>query len=144
MKNKTVYSLGHSSVPIGLFILKLSQNNIDTVIDVRTNPMSRFCPQFNRNALESALFTKNILYLYRGKNLGGKGVNVDYEKTIDEISEMVKRGISVCVLCAEKDPKNCHRHTLLQPSFKKRGIETSHILYDEPKKSPKQKSIFLK
>ena len=132
MKNKNVYiwSLGHSNFPIEIFLNKLREYKIGLLCDVRTFPVSRFCPHFNKNALQDTLAKANITYLYRGKNLGGRGINVGYDETIDELVDMARKGTRVCVMCAEKSFEKCHRYTVLTPSFEARGILIIHISYN--------------
>ena len=129
--NIYIWSLGHSNVSIDTFLNKLKENKIQLIADCRTHPISRFCPHYSQNALQKALNSKNIQYLYKGKNLGGKGVNVGYEEAIDELVTLAKQGKRVCVMCSEKDYKKCHRYTVLTPSFEERGLLVIHILYDE-------------
>ncbi|KKS12531.1 MAG: hypothetical protein UU67_C0051G0005 [Candidatus Daviesbacteria bacterium GW2011_GWB1_41_5] len=133
----TIFSLGHSNVSIWVFTQKLKENKIKILVDVRTIPLSRFCPHFSQKPLQKTLASENILYLYRGRNLGGRGVNTEYEETIDEVVDMVKRGEKVCVLCSEKDYRKCHRYTLLTPSFEERGVTVFHIEYENENKTTK-------
>ena len=131
MKNKKVFTCGHSNKPIVVFIDNLKKNKIEVLVDIRTIPVSRFCPHFNQNALQHSLNSENIKYLYRGKNLGGRGINIGYEKAIDEIVEMVENKMLVAVMCSEGDYHNCHRFTDLTPSFEERGLEVVHIEYEK-------------
>jgi uncharacterized protein (DUF488 family) len=126
-----IFTCGHSSRAFSEFLKKLKENQIDTLVDVRSRPMSRWCPQYNRKALSEALSEANITYLFKGDRLGGRGENRDYEGAIDELVEMVKAGKRVCVCCSEADFKKCHRHEMLEPSFIERGVTVEHILYDK-------------
>ena len=130
MKN-IIFSFGHSNRAYSEFLKYLQKNKIDTLIDIRTFPKSRFCPHFNEKRLSEALSEANITYIFKGKNLGGLGENVDYEETIDGLVEMVKSGKKVCVMCSEADYKKCHRHEMLEPSFIERGVAVKHIVYDK-------------
>lgn len=132
MKN-TIYTIGHSNRGFSEFLQRLKENNIDTLIDIRSIPRSRFCPQYNRIALSQELEKEDITYIFKGKNLGGRGENVKYEETIDELAEMVEFGQNVCVMCSEANYKDCHRYSMLEPSFKQRGVKTTHIQH---KKNP--------
>lgn len=129
--NIQIFSLGHSNFPLVTFLKKLTDNKIQLIADCRTHPISRFCPHYSQNALQKALNSENIQYLYKGKNLGGKGVNVDYEEAIDELVTLAKQGKRVCLLCVEKSHLNCHRFIMLTPSFEERGILVVHIEYNE-------------
>lgn len=126
-----IATIGHSNRGFSEFLQKLQENNIDTLIDIRTFPRSRFCPHFNEKRLATALKEQNITYLFKGNNLGGKGENIDYEETIDELVEQVKSGKGVCVMCSEANYKECHRHDMLEPSFIERGVAVKHISYDQ-------------
>lgn len=128
---KIIYSIGHSNRAFSEFLSKLQENKIDTVIDIRTFPRSRFCPHFNEKRLATALQEQNVTYLFRGHNLGGKGENTGYEEAIGELVEMVQNKKNVCVVCSEGDYKQCHRHSMLEPSFNDRGVEVIHIVYDK-------------
>jgi uncharacterized protein (DUF488 family) len=123
----TVSGIGHSRLAYSEFVKVLKDNNIQILVDIRSYPQSRFFPHYNRKRLEQSLKEDKIDYLFRGANLGGRGENINYEETIDELVELVKSGKSVCVMCSEKDYKKCHRHTMLQPSFEQRGLEVKHI-----------------
>lgn len=126
MKN-IITDIGHSNRAYSEFLKILKDNKIEILVDIRSFPRSRFCPNFNQKRLDQSLKEDNIQYLFRGNNLGGRGENIDYEETIDELVEMVKAGKQVCVMCSEKDYKKCHRYTILQPSFEQRGLSVKHI-----------------
>ena len=129
--NNKVTTIGHSVRAISEFIQKLKDNKIDILVDIRTYPRSRFQSQYNQKALADSLSDVGVFYVFKGKNLGGKGENVEYEETIDELVQMVKDGKNVCVMCSEADYKKCHRHEMLEPSFVERGLVVEHISYDK-------------
>jgi uncharacterized protein (DUF488 family) len=129
--NIFIWSVGHSNVPINIFLNKLKENKIEVLVDVRTIPLSRFCPHFNEKPLRATLAKENINYLSRGTNLGGRAVNVRYEEAIDELVTLTKQGIRVCIMCSEKNFEKCHRYTVLTPSLEERGLLVIHILYDK-------------
>lgn len=66
----TICTIGHSTHPIDEFIEMLKSNGIETLVDVRTVPRSRYNPQFEQVALEKSLPSVGIGYQYM-KNLGG-------------------------------------------------------------------------
>ena len=123
-----LHTIGHSNCGFSEFLKKLKDNKINILVDVRTFPRSRFCPQFNKKSFEEKLVKENIRYLFRGKNLGGMGLNVRYEETINEVTELSKEN-SVCLMCSEGDYKKCHRYQLLTPEFEKKGLLVNHIEY---------------
>ena len=126
MQNK-IYTIGHSTRAISEFLQKLKENKIDILVDIRTYPRSRFQPQYNQKALADSLSSVGVFYMFKGKNLGGKEENVDYEETIDELVDIAVGGERVCVMCSESDYKKCHRSEMLEPSFIGKGVEVMHL-----------------
>jgi uncharacterized protein (DUF488 family) len=141
-----VYTVGHSNHPIETFLDLLSPHGIDLVVDVRSRPHSRFNPQYNRERLAASLAAVGTEYLFLGAELGARstdpecyiGDRADYalisrtpafERGIGRVlGEAVRR--TVALLCAEKDPLDCHRAILVCPALAVRGIGASHIRGD--------------
>ena len=128
MPNNVLYSVGHSNVSIEKLIGKLQEHQIEILVDVRTSPKSRW-PQFTQDAIAQYLAEAGIKYVFRGKNLGGKGGNIDFHETVDELTDWVENGRRVAVMCSEGNPNDCHRKYMLEPEFKDRGVEMYHILH---------------
>lgn len=60
-----IHTIGHSIYEIEDFIKLLQKNNINTVVDIRSTPYSKFASQFNRELLKQILKKKfNMLYFY--------------------------------------------------------------------------------
>lgn len=125
---QAVFTLGHSSRPLFEFIEKLQENKIEVLVDARTHPQSRYSPQYNQKALAAELEKVGIIYLFRGKNLGGKGENVRFEETIEELANMARHGKILCLMCSEKDPTKCHRSQDLAPLLVAQAFVVEHII----------------
>jgi uncharacterized protein (DUF488 family) len=145
-----LYTIGHSNHLISTFIELLKQHHISALADVRSHPVSRYAPQYSRNNLQQSLQEAGITYVFLGKELGArsnnpdcyidgpKGKTVSYallaqQPIFHEGLERVKKGMEkyrVALMCAEKDPMNCHRALLVSHELFKSGIEISHILAD--------------
>jgi uncharacterized protein (DUF488 family) len=141
-----VFTVGHSNHPIEPFLQLLSPYGIDLVVDVRSRPHSRFNPQYNRERLAASLEMAGMEYLFLGAELGARstdpecyiGDRADYglisrtpafERGIARVAgEAVGR--TVTLLCAEKDPLDCHRAILVCPVLAVRGIGASHVRGD--------------
>jgi uncharacterized protein (DUF488 family) len=111
-----LFSIGHSNHPAERFLALLAQAGIDTLVDVRSRPSSRFCPQFNRAALERALGGAAIEYRYLGDALGGRdGVSVEDPAFVAAMCELLESARSQCIalMCSEREPERCHRTTKL-------------------------------
>jgi uncharacterized protein (DUF488 family) len=66
------FTIGHWNSPIDLFIDTVRSAGIDTIIDVRSSPYSRFNPHFNRENLEKSLRERDMDYRFMGDRLGGR------------------------------------------------------------------------
>ena len=141
-----ILTVGHSNHPLETFVSLLKQHGVTTLADVRSAPCSRFNPQFNRKALDAALQAHGIAYLFMGHALGGRPkdrscyedgrVRYDrlartplYREGIDRVVETaeVER---LALMCAEKEPLDCHRTLLVGRSLAERGAAVAHILAD--------------
>jgi uncharacterized protein (DUF488 family) len=153
----TVYTIGHSIIPIEKFIALLQSAGIQTVIDVRSSPYSNYSPQFDRESLENSLKKNNFNYKFAGDYLGGRPKDpscykdgqireghADYLHLVDYPTVMIKdffiTGIErllmiakvekVAVMCSEEDPAKCHRHHLIGKYLVKRDVIVLHIRGD--------------
>jgi uncharacterized protein (DUF488 family) len=66
----TIWTVGHGTRPIDVFIALLQRAGIRRLIDVRVAPGSRRNPQFGQEALAEALANTGIFYTWE-KELGG-------------------------------------------------------------------------
>lgn len=67
----TLYTIGHSTRSIDELIEALRAHSIATLADIRSFPVSRRLPHFNREALEKSLPPSGIQYVWM-KDLGGR------------------------------------------------------------------------
>lgn len=70
-----IYTIGHSTHPIDRFIALLQRHSVDALADVRSVPYSRYNPQFNRERLNETLKEQGIVYVFPGKEPGGRSDN---------------------------------------------------------------------
>ena len=66
----TIFTLGHSTLPIVRFLAVLQAYGIERLADIRTIPRSRHNPQFNDTALSNSLKAQHLDYVHI-KALGG-------------------------------------------------------------------------
>jgi uncharacterized protein (DUF488 family) len=142
----TVYTVGHSTHSIEKFIALLERHGITALCDVRSSPYSRLNPQFNREPLRNVLRDHGVAYVFLGKELGARTSDpscyvegkVQYERLAKTSQfeaglERVQEGMrthKVGLMCAEKDPLDCHRTILVTRNLVARGISAQHILED--------------
>ena len=129
-KQKIIFSIGHSQLHFFNFAKLLWKYQIKTLVDIRSRPYSRFAPQFNRTSLEMELSKLGIMYIFKGRNLGGKDENIDFEQNIQWLCQQARKEQNVAIMCSEAEPLKCHRHLLIEPHLKKYDVEVIHILKD--------------
>ncbi len=127
-KQEKAYTIGHSRVDIQTFIGLLKTVDIETVIDCRSRPRSRWW-WFNEARLSQYLADANIQYEWRGSSIGGYGRGEDYDEVLDELAERISDGEKLALTCSEGLPQNCHRGTELAPELEARGVEVEHLIY---------------
>jgi uncharacterized protein (DUF488 family) len=67
----TLYTIGHSTRPFDDFVAVLRAHRVEQLVDIRSIPMSRRLPQFNREALNESLPQHSIEYVWMPA-LGGR------------------------------------------------------------------------
>ncbi len=142
----TVYTIGHSNHPRERFIALLRGSEITALADVRSTPFSRRHPQFSKPALAETLPQEGIAYVFLGEELGGMRKDPallcdgapDYEKIA--ATESFRNGLDrvidgagrhrIALMCAEREPLDCHRFLLVSRHLALRGARINHILGD--------------
>ena len=140
-----LFTIGHSTLSREEFLELLRRHQITAIADVRSNPFSARLPQFNRENLERYLREHGVRYVFLGDELGARrsepecyveGVAV-YDriaetKAFGEGLERVRKGAGrfrLALMCAEKDPLECHR-TILVCRKLRDDLQIKHILSD--------------
>lgn len=67
-----LYTIGHSNLSPDEFLDILRQHEITTLVDVRSRPVSRYVPHFNKDKLAVFLEKHSIHYRFAGRHLGGQ------------------------------------------------------------------------
>jgi uncharacterized protein (DUF488 family) len=136
---KPIRTIGHSNHPIERFIELLKAGGVERLVDVRSMPWSRRFPQFGRERLTRSLAEAGIAYAWEGGALGGKpkaGGSYDDLAARPEFKETIGRLIaervdtSLCLMCAEKEPLDCHRTVLVSRRLAERAVPIEHLLAD--------------
>jgi uncharacterized protein (DUF488 family) len=150
-KIPTIFTIGHSTRPIGEFLILLQQVSVKLLVDVRSIPRSRTNPQFNAEALPETLGSAGISYRHLPA-LGGlrhrkKGTSpslntywhvaafrnyADYAATdtfrtgLNELQALA-RDNCCAIMCAEAVWWRCHRR-IIADYLLAQGVPVMHIM----------------
>ena len=140
------YTVGHSTYEIDEFIKLITSNKVDCIVDVRSQPYSKFVPQYNREKFKIELLKHEIKYIFMGNLLGARWTDehllmdsgiVDFEKVIEtrdfkygifRLLDGIKKGYTIAIMCSEKEPSECHRFSLVSRELNQQEVEVHHIL----------------
>ncbi len=142
-----LFTIGHSNHGQEAFLDLLKMHNIDVLVDVRSQPYSRYATHFNAEPIRQAVTEAGISYMAMGKQLGGRPDDTalyDQEGHVLyrlvagspgflEGIERLEQGIAqyrVAIMCSEEDPAVCHRHLLVGRVMAGRGVDVCHIRGD--------------
>lgn len=143
-----IYTIGHSTHSLDIFIQMLVSFDIQIVADIRSLPGSHKFPQFNKENLAIYLEKNNIQYIHMEALGGRRKVSrnskntrwhhpsfrgyADYMETEafkDGIIELEKSALkaSTAYMCAETVWWRCHR-SMISDYLKARGWKVMHIM----------------
>jgi len=54
----------------------------------------------------------------------------DFAASLERVVHGHEQGFSLCLVCAEKNPTDCHRARLIGPALVARGVPYRHLLHD--------------
>ena len=151
-----IWTIGHSTRKIDIFLSLLEENGIKAVADVRMFPGSKRYPQFGRDALAKSLGAARIRYQHfpelggrrkanpDSKNMAWRNESFrgyadymetdDFRKGIARLVDLAEESGPTAIMCAEAVWWRCHR-SLISDYLKVRGVEVIHIL-DAKKNEP--------
>jgi uncharacterized protein (DUF488 family) len=143
----TVLTVGHSNHPVDRLIELLRLHGVTLLVDVRSQPYSRFAHQFNRESLQPVVTNAELRYLFLGEELGGRQLGritvlqerlaayerlaeaPQFQRGLDQVLAEAATG-TVALLCAEEDPTECHRRVWVARGLRERGAAVQHIRGD--------------
>lgn len=142
-----IYTIGYTAFDTEQMIKVLKAHNIHCLIDVRTVPASARLPQYSRPVLEAILKKEGIRYRhypeFGARQEDGKWYNAEgyldferymeseaFQSGIHKVQEGMRMGYRFALMCAEKDPINCHRAIMVARGFSRAGNDVAHIQVD--------------
>jgi uncharacterized protein (DUF488 family) len=151
-----LWTIGHSTRKIDIFMSLLEEHGIKLLVDVRGWPGSRRYPQFNKEALSDSLGQHGIRYEHFSE-LGGRRKpkhtsrntawrnasfrgyadymeTEEFRKGIERLIDLARDAGPIAIMCAEAVWWRCHR-ALISDYLKARGVDVMHIV-DANKSDP--------
>lgn len=148
-EGKTIYTIGHSTRPLNVFIDLLKESGITLMVDIRTVPRSARNPQYNIDSLPESLKSAAGVKYRHMAGLGGfrrphpDSVNMglqnenfrgyadymqtaEFEKSLRELIALAEVE-KIALMCAEAVPWHCHR-SILSDALTARGFCVVDIL----------------
>jgi uncharacterized protein (DUF488 family) len=145
---ETIWTIGHSTRTLEVFLDVLATYRIEAVADVRRFPGSRRYPHFAKDALSESLPLHGIVYQWLPK-LGGRRpvrpdspndgwrnasfrgyadylASAEFAEGLNELLALASARRTT-IMCAEAVWWRCHR-SLIADVLRVRGIEVIHIL----------------
>ncbi|NLW48805.1 MAG: DUF488 domain-containing protein [Firmicutes bacterium] len=129
-----LYTIGHSIHSNNYFLELLTKYGINCLVDVRSNPYSKYAPQYNMNEIKRFLISNQIYYIFMGEEFGARRKDkslftndyLDFDKVIpsslfqkgiERIKNGLEKNLKIAFMCTEKDPLDCHRCILVARAF---------------------------
>jgi uncharacterized protein (DUF488 family) len=142
---RVLFTIGHSNHDWSTFLRLLQQHEVTAVADVRSQPTSRM-PHFRRNILEQRLRESGIEYVFLGRELGARRDEPECYADDCAVYERIaglplfRRGVErildgsmrhrIALMCAEREPLDCHRTILICRRLCDAPLPIQHILAD--------------
>ena len=155
---KEIYTVGHSIYEADDFVQLLKNNNINTIVDVRSTPYSKFASQYNKESLHQYLKQNGICYIFMGDMLGARYEDKDllfengsvnfkqvqetkiFQDGIARLDKGITKGYNISLMCSEKEAFDCHRFGLIS-EFISNNLTDINIKHIYPDKILSQKDL---
>lgn len=145
MQVMPIYTIGYGNRSIEDFIKLLQKYGIRYLVDLRSQPYSRYKPEFSKAVLEQYLKKQQICYVYMGDTLGGRPEDTGcytedgkvnytilrekdfYQRGISRLRTAREKQLPIALMCSEMKPEECHRGKLVGNTLVEQGLVVTHI-----------------
>jgi uncharacterized protein (DUF488 family) len=146
-RTKKFFTIGYEQTPAKAVLDELEHAGVKLLVDVRAVASSRR-PGFSKNQLAAELDERGISYLHlRGLGTPKDGrqaaragqleklhkIYAKHLKTqqareeLDELAELARRSGPVCILCYERDHRQCHRQWIAEIIEDRDGVQIENL-----------------
>ena len=150
--DQIIYTVGHSTRKRSELIALLKHYGVDTLLDIRAIPYSRYNSQFNREEMMAAMPSAGIAYEHL-EALGGKRPprevmatakscsershgfaahmqTEEFREGLAHVLDLTRASRTVVLMCAESDPSHCHRYWVAD-AVEAEGFTVRHIVTEQ-------------
>jgi uncharacterized protein (DUF488 family) len=146
-KAKRLFTIGYEQTPSKAVLDELESAGVKLLVDVRAVTSSRR-PGFSKNQLAAGLDQRGIAYVHlaglgtpKEGRLAARSGKFDVlhkiyaahlktpqaKEELDELSALVKKSGSVCLLCYERDHSHCHRQWIAEIIEDRDGVKVENL-----------------
>lgn len=140
-----IYTIGYGNRSWDAVHQLLAVRHCRYLIDVRSNPYSKFNPSFCSDSLSRLCEAAGLRYVPMGRQLGGKPTSsehfdadgkvnylrlaeaAEFKSGLDRLITAANKDICACIMCSELRPHECHRCKLIGAELARRGMTVIHI-----------------
>ncbi|WP_400263096.1 DUF488 family protein [Sphingobacterium sp. SG20118] len=145
MQKYPLYTIGHGNRKVDDFLNLLKEVGVLYLIDVRSQPYSKFNPQYNQSDLKLLLENNGITYVFMGDSIGGRPKDIScydtegkvnyeivknrlfFKEGIERLKTAYNKNIPLVIMCSESKPCECHRSKLIGRVLSLEDIPMKHI-----------------
>gem|GEM_PF-335780 len=139
-----IFTVGYAGHDRDSLLALFKAQGITAVADIRTFKRSSYWTAFDADSFGPFLRENGIAYVFMGDVMGGKpqtpalypdgqldyGLMAQTPAFRSGIARLVSGAekYRICLMCAEKDPLDCHRTLLIAPALKEAGFDLRHLV----------------
>jgi uncharacterized protein (DUF488 family) len=139
-----IYTVGYAGHDRDSLLGLFKAHGITAVADIRTFKRSSYWTAFDSDSFGPFLREQGIAYVFMGDVMGGKPqipdlypdgqLNYGLMASRPDFKSGIERLVAgagkyrICLMCAEKDPLDCHRTLLIAPALKEAGFDLRHLV----------------
>lgn len=141
-----MYSIGYGKDNFAEFIARIREHGTTHLVDVRTNPYSRYQEDFRGAEFAKNVEAAGLKYVFMGDRLGGKPewpevlvegalepallrADQRWREAVDRLLAAEQNPNRVLMLmCGCSQPHECHRGRVLGEDLLERGVDIQHVL----------------
>ena len=142
------FTIGYEQAKIDAVIAELTSAGVKLLVDIRAVAASRR-PGFSKRQLAAALDEAGIAYLHlqklgtpaEGREAARSGdyptlwkiyekhlKTADPSEQLDELTQMLRAGPPLCLLCYERDVNHCHRRRVAELLSERTGAKADNLV----------------